>query len=229
MEQEKNKSTGKTVIIIILIVLLLGLVLYICYDKKLFFNTTDKVEEEKEDNNKEKYNSSIDNVKDLKIDNEKCLNCKENDGRYYLISSYKHIDEVDASFSTKDNKKGMVSINIDEYNKKAVSNYSLSNPILEYNFNKEIRNVIVSNIGQEELAPVVVFLMNDGTLNYIDIYSGLENNDLSTYKEISDVSNIANLYQASVCSDETEQCVITTILAQKEDGSFYDLESIIFH
>ncbi len=228
MEEEKNKSTGKTVIIIILIVLLLGLILYICYDKKLFFNTNDKVSEQKEDTDKEKYDSSIDNVKDLKIDNEKCLNCKEKENHYYIISSYNHIEEVNASFSTENNKKGMVSINIDEYNRKAVSNYSLSNPNLEYNFDQEIRNVIVSNIGQEELAPIVVFLMEDGTLNYIDIYKGLEDNDLSTYKEINNVNDIINLYQASVCSNEAGVCSTTTVLAQKEDGSFYDLESMIY-
>ena len=226
MKKEKNKTTGKTVIIIILAVLLLSLVIYICYDKQLFFNSKDKTVEQKKDSNKEESNSSKDNITDLKIDNDKCLNCQGKEV-YYIVSSYDHIEEVKAYFSTEDSKKGNVSIDIDEYNKKAGSNYSLSNPSLKYNFDKEIRNVVVSNIGQEEYAPIIVFLMNDGTLNYIDIYNGLENNDLSTYKKINNVSNIINLYQASACSKE--YCSIRTILAQKEDGSFYDLSSIVYN
>lgn len=151
------------------------------------------------------------------IDNKKCINCQNDDG-YYLISAYDHIDEVQAYFYSDDKKTGIISINIEGYNKRTGTSYSLANPLIKYQFQKEIRNVMISNIGQEKLMLVVIFLMEDGTLNYADIYKGLQSNNLSSYKEIKNIEDITTLYQASTCVGET--CNAGTILAQKTMAVF---------
>ncbi len=225
----KKNGKGLVIALIVSLIVIIGLIGFICYDKEIIFSSTTKNEKKQEASSKEQKGEiskeSNFNSDDLIIRSEKCINC-ENSNNYYLVSSYNHINEVEAYFDSSDNKKGVVSIDINEYNKKAVSNYSLSNTTLEYKFKKEIRNVIVSHIGQEELAPLVVFLMNDGTLNYIDIYKGLENNNLSSYKEIKNIKDIITLYQAAVCSGE--YCNARTILAQKKDGNFYDLMKLVY-
>lgn len=227
---EKKNVKGLVIAFIISLIVIICLVGFICYDKGIIFSSntktgkkqnTNKVEQKEENSSKNNFNSE-----NLVIRSDKCLNCENSNNHYYLVSSYDHIDEVKAYFSSNDNKTGVVLIDIDEYNKKAVSNYSLSNTVLKYKFQKEIRNVIVSNIGQEELAPIVVFLMNDGTLNYVDIYSGLENNNLSNYKEINNINNIIALYQVANCSEE--YCNYNTILAQTIDGNFYDLMKVVY-
>ncbi len=226
---KKKDGKGLLIAFIISLLVIIGLVGFICYDKEIIFSKTEK--NSKKENVSSKVAKDQDkaehyfNSKNLVIESKKCLNC-ENGDYDYLLSSYDHIDEVKSYFSTNDNKTGMISIDIEEYNKKSGSNYSLSNTLLEYQFPKEIRNVIVSNIGQEELAPIVVFLMDDGTLNYVDIQKGLINNNLSTYKEINTVKNIVSLYQVSVCKGQ--YCSFSTILAQNSDGTFYDLSKFIY-
>ena len=43
-----------------------------------------------------------------------------------------------------------------------------------------------------------MYLMEDGTVNYIDIYQGLTDNNLTEYKTINDVKDITNLYTAKI-------------------------------
>lgn len=226
---EKKNSKGLVIALIVSLIVIIGLVGFICYDKEIIFSSNTKTKEKQDGSSveieEENTSKSNFNSENLVIKSEKCLNC-ENSNHYYLVTSYDHINEVKSYFSSNDNKTGIVSINIDEYNKKTVSNYSLSNTILKYKFQKEIRNVIVSNMGQDEFQPIVVFLMNDGTLNYVDIYRGLESNNLSNYKEIKNVNDVITLYQASICGGE--YCNSNTILAQTNDGNFYDLFKLVY-
>lgn len=220
----KNKDSKKGLIItlILLILVILGLVFYICYDKGIVLNTNK--ENKKDVSNKiKKSNDSTNNNDSTKndemLDFSKCINCPNRDNVNYTITSMDHIAEVKANFSSNDATIGTVYIDINAYNTKAVSNYVLPTNKYEYHFNKAIKDVLVYNIGQEELYPIVMYLMEDGTINYIDIYNSLENGDLSSYKTIPNIDGITKLYSASGSS----QYGISTVLAKKSDGSFYDL------
>lgn len=220
----KNKDSKKGLIItlILLILVILGLVFYICYDKGIVLNTNK--ENKKDVSNKiKKSNDSTNNNDSTKndemLDFSKCINCSNSDNVNYTITSMDHIAEVKANFSSTDTTIGTVYIDINAYNTKAVSNYVLPTNTYEYHFNKAIKDVLVYNIGQEELYPIVMYLMEDGTINYIDIYNSLENGDLSSYKTIPNIDGITKLYSASGGS----QYGISTVLAKKSDGSFYDL------
>lgn len=219
----KNKDSKKGLIItlILLILVILGLVFYICYDKGIVLNTN---KENKKDvsnkikKSKDSTNNNDSTKNDKMLDFSKCINCSDRDDVNYTITSMDHIAEVKAFYSN-DTTIGTMYIDINAYNKKAVSNYVSPTNEYEYHFNKAIKDVLVYNIGQEELCPIVMYLMEDGTINYIDICNSLENGDLSSYKTIPNIDGITKLYSAAGGS----QYGISTVLAKKSDGSFYDL------
>lgn len=228
MDDKKGPNNrGLIITLIVFLIIILGLIGYICYDKGLILNNKKENVSTKETTKNKKISdtTNTENTNNVGINTEKCINC-ENKNLYYYITSKEHIDEVSASFSTKDKTKGTITIDIDAYNTKAVTNFNLQTPGIEYNFDKSIKDVLIYNIGQENLAPIVMYLMEDGTVNYIDIYQGLTDNNLTEYKTINDVKDITNLYTVSSCSGE--YCNANTILAQKSDGTFYDLMGILY-
>ena len=202
--KEKSNSIG----LIVSFIVIICLILFICYDKGIILKDNKKIT-----NNDvtEKENNVINSKDSLIIDSNNCLNC--------------NITEITSSFSSNKNNVGIITFDIDSYNQKALTNYTLNNTIIEYNFDKSIVETMVYNIGQEELYPIVLYLMEDGTINYVNIYVGLENNDLSKYTTISNVDDVIKLYPTTVCG--LEYCSANTILAQKKDGTFYDLSSLI--
>lgn len=228
MDDKKGPNNrGLIITLIVFLIIILGLIGYICYDKELILNNKKENVSTKETtkNKKTSDTTNTENTNNVGINTEKCINC-EDKNLYYDITSKEHIDEVSASFSTKDKTKGNITIDIDAYNTKAATNFNLQTSSIEYNFDKSIKDVLIYNIGQENLAPIVMYLMEDGTVNYIDVYQGLTDNNLTEYKTINDVKDITNLYTASSCSEE--YCNANTILAQKSDGTFYDLMDILY-
>ena len=87
-------------------------------------------------------------------------------------------------------------------------------------FDQEVSEFMFGGFGQEASNETMLFLMKDGTVEYIPIakaYKAKSPEEIkSTYGTIPEVKNIIKLYQVSAGS-------YVTVLAQKADGSFYDL------
>lgn len=66
-------------------------------------------------------------------------------------------------------------------------------------------------------------LMEDGSVEYIPLYDAIRDNNIKSYGKINDIENITNLY--SVCAKKKGSPIggFQSIIAQKSDGSFYDL------
>ena len=118
-----------------------------------------------------------------------------------------------------------MTIDVSAYNQKTGNAFNVSNNNYEYNFNQPIKDAGIYSIGQDDSTPIVMYLMKDGTINYVDIYKGLTANNLSEYKKVANVEDISTMYAASMCSGD--YCSVKTVLAQKDDGTFYDLGTLI--
>lgn len=227
MKEERRKN--QNVVVIILFIVILGLVGYICYDKGLFLKSNNKISSktvENKNNEVKKEESSTQSFHNYVIDSKNCLNCtNSNSGIYYSINDGRHIEEVTAKFYSNSSKKAEIYIDIDSYNKKAGTSYKLNSNQFDYGFNKSISDIMIYNIGQEELYPVVVFLKEDGTIEYVDVYEQLGEGSLGSSKILDNVKDINKLYSVSVCNND--MCNSSTILAQKSDGTFYDLQNEI--
>ncbi len=232
MEDKNNSSSSKEknnkgliAVLVVLVVVIIGLVSYILVDRDVVLATKNnenadnkKVIEKGENTTKEKTSS------DTIIDINKCINCTDKNG-YYLINSKSHMDEVQAYFYSNNNTKGIMTIDVSAYNQKTGNAFNVSNNNYEYNFNQPIKDAGIYSIGQDDSTPIVMYLMKDGTINYVDIYKGLTANNLSEYKKVANVEDISTMYAASMCSGD--YCSVKTVLAQKDDGTFYDLGTLI--
>lgn len=228
MKEERRKNLN-IVVIIILFMVILGLVGYICYDKGLFFKSDNKISSktvENKSNEVKNEETSTHNFHNYVIDSKNCINCtNSNSGIDYSINDGRHIEEVTAKFYSNSNKKAEIYIDIDSYNKKAGTSYKLNSNQFDYGFNQSISDIMIYNIGQEELCPVVVFLKEDGSIEYVDVYEQLGEGSLGSSKVLDNVKDINKLYSVSVCNKD--MCNSSTILAQKSDGTFYDLQNEI--
>lgn len=89
----------------------------------------------------------------------------------------------------------------------------------ELSFDQEVSDYIIGGFGQEQSHDTILFLMKDGTVEYIPIkkgYTGVLTENVKSFGKISGVKDVIKLYQVSAGS-------YVTVLAQQADGSFYDL------
>ena len=89
----------------------------------------------------------------------------------------------------------------------------------EISFSQEVSDFRIGGFGQEQSHDTMLFLMKDGTIEYIPIkkgYTGISPDKVKSFGKIPGVEGIIKLYQVSAGS-------YATVLAQKADGSFYDL------
>ena len=90
----------------------------------------------------------------------------------------------------------------------------------EMTFDQEVSEVMIGGFGQEASHDTMLFLMKDGTIEYLPIAKAYKttgpDNTKTTYGTIPEVKDVIKLYQVSAGS-------YVTVLAQKADGSFYDL------
>lgn len=89
----------------------------------------------------------------------------------------------------------------------------------EVTFAQEVSDFMIGGFGQSAVNDTMLFLMQDGTIEYIPIrkaYSSNAPENVKSYGAISGIGAVIKLYQVSAGS-------YVTVLAQKADGSFYDL------
>lgn len=94
----------------------------------------------------------------------------------------------------------------------------------EFSFDQEVSDFIIGGFGHEASGDTMLFLMKDGTIEYVPIkkaYTGTVTEKVKSFGKIPGVEGIIKLYQVSASAPNAGGYV--TVLAQKADGSFYDL------
>ncbi len=224
MEIEKG-SKKTTMIIIILLILVIGLSGYTIYDQFLSKEedtTVEKSSVNKNNTKNESESAKINNYEALLIDNSNCLtDC--NNIEYTLGSSIAG-DGIEVWFT---NSKVNVNINRNLLKNEYAYQFISNEDTYTFDFTKKIQDVFIGHIGQDVSIPMLFILLEDGSVQYIDLYSRITTGD-STAIELSNVKNVIKFYSARVHDKGTELSGIITVLAQTSNGSFYDLRSIIF-
>lgn len=218
---EKKNNGGLIVLVIILLVALLGVCGYVAYDKGLIFNKDVETneEEKKETENKVEENNTESNYVSLEVKDEKCIN---SDSMVYSIRSGSIGD-------FQINNDNSVTLTISGLDKWGGLNYSNYETFTINNFSKKIIDVISGGIGQDVAESTVIFLMEDGSLEYLPLYCSLRNSNVKSYGSLSGVEGIVKLYSAGAFPKNSPLGGGFTILAQKSDATYYDLRSILLN
>lgn len=238
----KKGSNKKFIFVVIFLVLVvLGLISYIVYDKGIVqFRESSDVLEKSEKNSKsskkdttssrndveenEQKSSESSSFRLLKFDSSKCIN---NPSGNYTISVFG--DNLASIGATVDNTKRTVSFSYNIYRVSqtyplgwvsSIENITTENfPI---SFAQEVEDVFFGALGQSSTGDTMLFLMEDGSVEYIPIMKVLSTSPKSphSYGKLPDVSGVVKFYTANTAGG-------VTILAQKADGTFYDLGPIL--
>lgn len=95
-------------------------------------------------------------------------------------------------------------------------------------FNQGIKDIYVGGIGQDMSGDIILFLMDDGTVEYIPVYQALSTSGvdgLISYGTLQDLKDIVKFYSVGAIRNPVGSSV--TVLAQTKDGTLYDLAPII--
>ena len=214
---ETNKKNGSIVAIVILAILVVALGGYIGYDKFLNNNNTSTTEEnsKNETNTKNEIeDSETYKYKALLINNDNCMNCSNEYGKmkYELASGF--YKSYQARISNEESTQISYATNTD------TTSHTIS-------FDKKIQDILVGTIGNDWDSEIIFTLMEDGTVEYIKWYENKLNNNIVSTK-LNDVKDIIKLYLVTANPEGSQYGDGMTVLAQKSDGSFYDLQYIIF-
>ncbi len=96
-------------------------------------------------------------------------------------------------------------------------------------FDKKVIEVKFAFIGNGDPVPIILFLMEDGTVEYIPSDKMLNNRKYESFGKIDELSNIvkfANVILSEVNEDGENLGGIVTIVAIDETGYSYDLSQI---
>ena len=233
MNEENNvvkKKCPIVTIILVIVALLIGIGgTYFVIDKNPTIITKSSINnKEVNENNEEETNvdNSTNKTVVIGFENGKCLNSTNS---YNLVSNNKNFG---VNVTVGSNKKD-VTLGINTYIVNNMYNFGWMTPNAEsaqyestntYKFDKEIEDVLIGGFGQTTGRETILFLMKDGTVQYIPIKKALQSDEyksqskiISSYGTLDDVKDIVKFYEANSSGG------YATILAQKSDGTFYDL------
>ena len=223
-ENKPKKSKGLIATIIILILVIVGLCVYIAYDKNIIFKSSANVEEKKGKTEKEvkeeQKEEKEENLGPITFDSDKCINDKE--------ATYTIFDSTYAFNATinEDRKSVTFGGSWERFDNANVGTYNY----FEYNinnFDKEIADVIIGSFGQDVYYSNIVYLMADGTVEYTPIRIAREKNDFRSYGKIDGVEDIVKIKTAYLKPKNSPVGGGTSIIAQKKDGTFYNLGNLM--
>lgn len=235
-EPNKNKKKGgsSVAVIVILVLIILGLVGYIAYDKGWIFSTkteketTEEGTKNKDDNKETEKTESKNKLAGIDL-NKNLSNTKISVGNLYF-------DSNDGLYISLDNtqKKVNYDFNCNRVNTRyglgwVTSNEDYSSEKHEINFDKKVVEVFIGSFGHEAQGDVVLFLMEDGTVEYIPVVDSFKNHrdNPVSYGKIENVKDVVRFVRVNACpTGEHTSCYADT-LAVTSDGSFYDLNAHI--
>ena len=229
MENKKSKTGLHVFVGILLGIIICGGVVFATYS--LGYLTFNQVEEtEKTETNNEENNEAEEEVSDNSLDFDTSKIVNSNADTYEL-----------------QNYNGTINVRLDEtrklatlsFNRKTLSDtYALNwdtTGVVEgtvedktITFNQGIKDIYVGGIGQDMSGDIILFLMDDGTVEYIPVYQALSTSGvdgLISYGTLQDLKDIVKFYSVGAIRNPVGSSV--TVLAQTKDGTLYDLAPII--
>ncbi len=229
MESKKSKTGLHVIVGILLGIIICGGVIYAAYS--LDYLTFGQVEEnEKAKTNNDENNESEENVDNNSLD----------------FDTSKIVNSTADSYELQ-NYNGTIDVILDEtreiatlsFNRKTLSDtYGLNwdtTGVVEgtveektITFTQGVKDVFVGGIGQDISGDVILFLMDDGTVEYIPVYKALSSNGIDgliSYGTLNDLKDVVKFYSVGAIRNPVGSSV--TILAQTKDGTLYDLNPII--
>ena len=237
----------KNVAIIVLAVLMLaaaGVAVYFKIDSKNNESAlNDTIEElsarlgssEGSNTKESKAEEVITEYRNIELNNSNCLNGNGNITYKDVVVEERDVADAMTITRNEDKKSVTIGINVDNLKNYWMIDWKSSNgenydTINVSNFKNEIVDISLFRTygGGAAGYDFALFLMKDGTLEYIPIFEALENNDFSSRGTISEVSDIVKLATVSgKNSNDAETDLYVTKVAIKSDGSFYDLKNIL--
>lgn len=228
VESEKGSGNGVLIVVIVMLLLVIGaLCIFILVNKeKIFDSKADKPEiTEKDTKTKEKDESA---EYKFAYDSSKV---KNNEDSIFGPVSASGMTGVGYGVNEENKKEVNVTINWnlvktgfgDTLQKEKDSSYTG-----KITFDKEVSDIFCGGVGLDVTGYKVLFLMADGTVQYIDEYNAVMNENFTDVKKISDLKNVVKFYSVSSSpKDSRETGGHYTILMQTDDGNLYDLEKMI--
>lgn len=228
MEKKKNRTGLRVfggILVGIALCLIAGFVLYNQGYVTINANNAekDKVKEETKDEEKGKETTTNNNYNNLGFDSSKVTNAN---GNNYTLTVSSHTSGINISLDSTRTKVTLAINNALVNEAYALGWITNSNNYVydphEITFSKKIVDIFFGGIGQDASGDVILFLMEDGTVEYIPLKAalsaGIEN--LKSYGTLSGLSDVVKFYQANANNS-------ITILAQTKDGTTYDLSTIV--
>lgn len=230
MENKKSKTGLHVFVGILLGIIICGVVVFATYELGyLTFNGKEEKVDTENDNATHNDQTEEDATSSsLEFDTSKVVN---GNGTQYYLTNYNSTINI-----RLDETRQIVTLN---YNRKILSDtYGLNwdtTDMDEYtyedkqlNFDKPIKDIFYGGVGQDVSGDIILFLMDDGTVEYIPVYQALSTSGIDglvSYGTLQGVENVIKFYTAYAMVGLTGN--YSTTLIQTEDGMLYDLGPII--
>lgn len=228
MESKKSKTGLHVFVGILLGIIICGGVVFATYS--LGYLTFNQVEEtEKKETNNEENNETEEEVSDNSLDFDTSKIVNGNADTYTLVNNGHTInaslDETRKVVTLSYNRKVLSDTYTLNWDLTGVEDYVYENKQLT--FEKEIKDIYFGGIGQDATGDIILFLMSDGTVEYIPVYQALLSNGiegLTSYGVLPNITDVVKFYMVNASAGMSGS---VSILAQTKDGTLYDLAPII--
>ena len=228
MENKKSKTGLHVFVGILLGIIICGGVVFATYS--LGYLTFNQAEEpEKTETNNEENNETEEDVNDNSLDFDTSKIVNSNSDTYTLVNNGHTInislDETRKVVTLSYNRKVLSDTYTLNWDLTGVEDYVYENKQL--NFEKEIKDIYFGGIGQDATGDIILFLMSDGTVEYIPVYQALLSNGiegLTSYGVLPNITDVVKFYTVNASAGMSGS---VSILAQTKDGTLYDLAPII--
>ncbi len=95
------------------------------------------------------------------------------------------------------------------------------------NFDQPIADIALGESGQTVGGDVLLFLMQDGTVEYMPIVKALTENRLESYGKMGGLTDIVKFYRTDAIDSNGDFSGYITTLAQKTNGQIIDLQGFM--
>jgi len=207
-KEEREGMSKKEGFILSMVILLLVITILV----KIVFNGLESLKEKE-----------MNATNDMELTTEKCLTGCENFA--YQLRSNNPMNGIDVFVSVEN----QVNVVINQEKIKEEYNINLKEELMDgaLLFNQKVQDIFVSTIGQDQTATYIFFLMEDGTVEYINVYDCLTKNGFMGTKKLEKVEHITKFYAVDRTNKDSEYGGIYSVLAWRQDGKFYDLETVV--
>lgn len=166
----------------------------------------------------------------LNVDTTNCLNKKDDTilySKHYGIgqTSYGVIASLSGDYKTI-----TVNVDLDKF-KHFYGNVTDATGTKNetHTFNKKVETMCIGGFGQSVQGETIFCIMEDGTVEYLNLNNAAKNNNFADFKQVSGVSNIIAIQTVNVRAtvDSNGGPGWVTSIAFNKDGNFYDLGNIL--